>query len=83
MLPDQCATSRCSCPLGRSLRRPWPESVAQTALYSKNDGLVDWRYCLTGKPDVDIEVHGTHLGFPFSAEVYEHIARRLAEARGK
>ena len=75
----QCGTSHCQCSFGRSLGRRWPETVRQTAVYSKSDGLVDWRYCLSGKPEVDIEVVGTHLGLPFNAGVFAHIARRLAD----
>ncbi len=77
-VPRECASSACRCDFGQSLNRRWPRSVRQTAVFSKCDGLVDWRYCLTGKPEVDIEVVGTHLGLPFNAKVYLHIAERLA-----
>jgi triacylglycerol lipase len=73
-----CASSRCHCAFGRSLGERWPRSVRQTAVYSKCDGLVDWRYCLSGKPDIDVEVVGTHLGLPVNAAVFRHIADRLA-----
>ena len=78
-VPVQCASSRCGCTFGRSLGQQWPRSVRQTAVYTKCDGLVDWRYCLSGKPDIDIEIVGTHLGLPFNATVFRHIAVRLAE----
>jgi triacylglycerol lipase len=81
-VPGQCASSRCGCTFGRSLGQPWPRSVRQTAVYTKCDGLVDWRYCLSGKPKIDVEVVGTHLGLPFNARVYGHIAVRLAAPRG-
>ena len=77
-VPGECASSRCRCAFGRSLGRPWPGSVRQTAVYSKCDGMVDWRYCLSGKPNIDVEVAGTHLGLPFNAGVFWHIAVRLA-----
>ncbi len=76
--PQGCATSRCSCAFARSLRRKWPTSVAQTAIYTREDGIVDWRYCRTGDPKVDIEVGGTHLGLIFNSTTYLHIAERLA-----
>ena len=76
-----CATSRCQCAFGRSLSRQWPRSVRQTAVYTKCDGIVDWRYCLSGKPDIDVEVVGTHIGLPFNATVYAQIAQRLAAPR--
>jgi len=76
--PPGCATSRCSCPFARSLRRKWPTSVAQTAIYTRADGIVDWRYCRTGDPTVDVEVGGTHLGLIFNSTTYLCIAERLA-----
>lgn len=77
-LPAGCGTSRCPCVFGQSLTGRWPKSVLQTAIYSPNDGLVDWRHCLTGREGVDAEVQATHLGMPFTLAVYEQIARRLA-----
>lgn len=79
-LPAVCGTSRCCCSFGRSLTRRWPKSVRQTAVFSAIDGLVDWRYCLTGKKVVDIEVQSSHLGMVINPEVYEQIARRLVPA---
>ncbi len=79
--PIECASSRCHCGFARSLTRPWPRSVRQTAVFSKCDGMVDWRYCLSGKPEIDVEVVGTHLGMPFNARVFGRIAERLAGAR--
>jgi triacylglycerol lipase len=77
-LPAGCGTSRCPCAFGQSLTGKWPKSVLQTAIYSPNDGLVDWRHCLTGREGVDVEVQATHLGMPFNMAVYEQIALRLA-----
>ncbi len=77
-LPEHCATSRCTCAFGRSLRRQWPQSVAQTAIYTQEDGVVDWRYCVTGRSKVDIEVHGTHIGLIFNSAAYMYIAKCLA-----
>jgi len=82
-VPWECASSRCHCAFGRSLGQRWPRSVRQTAVYTKCDGVVDWRYCLSGKPNIDIEVVGTHLGLPFNASVFRHIAVRLAAPRGR
>lgn len=77
-VPRECASSRCRCDFGRSLGRRWPRSVRQTTVYTKCDGIVDWRYCVSGKRDVDVEVVGTHIGLPVNARVFWHIAQRLA-----
>jgi triacylglycerol lipase len=82
-VPKACATSRCSCDFARYLRRKWPRSVAQNAVYSREDGIVDWRYCRTGDPKVDIEVCGTHSGLIFNSTTYLCIAERLAAVSPK
>ncbi len=81
--PQGCATSRCSCAFARSLRRKWPRSVVQTAIYTRADGIVDWRYCRTGDPRVDVEVSGTHIGLICNSATYLCIAERLATASRK
>jgi len=78
VLPD-CYTPRCTCAFLSSLRGETPASIAQTAIYTKDDGIVDWRYCRTGDPDIDVEVPGTHVGLVFNPSVYTIIAERLAE----
>jgi triacylglycerol lipase len=78
MLPGGCGTSRCTCAFGRSLRRRWPRHVRQTAIYTRTDGIVDWRYCLTGESECDIEVAGTHVGLIVNSCVYRHLAHRMA-----
>ena len=77
----QCYTSRCTCNFLDSLRRNVPESVLETAIYTRSDGIVDWHYCLTGNPDSDFEVPGTHIGLSFNSSAYAIIANRLAHAR--
>jgi len=55
-------------------------SVMETAIYTRSDGIADWRYCTTGDPNNDFEVPGTHIGLAFNASAYAVIARRLAGA---
>lgn len=77
VLPN-CYTTRCTCDFVSSLRGDFPKSVRQTAIYTKSDGILDWRVCLTGDPDVDVEVSATHIGMAFSPLVYSVVANRLA-----
>jgi pimeloyl-ACP methyl ester carboxylesterase len=76
----ECYTPRCTCDFLNSLRRTFPPSIPQTAIYTRDDGIVDWRYCRTGDRDSDFEVPGTHIGLVFNASAYSIIASRLAEA---
>lgn len=80
VLPD-CYTGRCTCNFLDSLRRDLPASVAETAIYTRTDGVVDWQYCITDDPAVDCEVPGTHIGLAFNPAVYDIIADRLARAQ--
>jgi triacylglycerol lipase len=80
VLPD-CYTGRCTCDFLESLQRSMPGSVVETAVYTEDDGVVDWRYCRTDQPDADFSVSGTHVGLVFNASVYAIIAARLAQAR--
>lgn len=76
-VPEECYSGFCQCETLLALRQPFPESVPQTAIFTKKDGVVDWRFCVTGDPHVDIEVGGTHVGLVFNPEVYRHIADHL------
>jgi pimeloyl-ACP methyl ester carboxylesterase len=80
VLPD-CYTGRCTCNFLDSLRRDVPRSVLQTAIYTRHDGIVDWRFCITNRADVDFEVPGTHIGMAFNPTAYTIVAERLAMAQ--
>jgi len=73
-----CYTSRCTCAFLEALRGDFPKSVRQTAIYTKADGILDWRTCRTGDPSIDFEVSATHTGLVFSPIVYSVVAQRLA-----
>ena len=73
-----CYTARCTCNFLESLMGKFPKSVRQTAIYSKSDGIMEWRVCRTGDPRVDLEVSSTHMGFVCSPLVYKVVAERLA-----
>jgi triacylglycerol lipase len=80
VLPD-CYTGRCTCNFVDSLKRNVPDSMLETAIYTRDDGIVDWRYCMTRNPKVDFEVPGTHIGMAFNPSAYSIIAERLAKAQ--
>jgi triacylglycerol lipase len=79
VLPD-CYTGRCTCNFVDSLKRDVPDSMLQTAIYTRHDGIVNWRYCMTRDPKADFEVPGTHIGMAFNPLAYTIVAERLAKA---
>ena len=77
----ECYTGFCECGAVGSLAKPFPDSIAQTAIFTKQDGIVDWRFCINDDPSTDYEVAGTHVGLVFNAYVYKLIASRLSAVR--
>ncbi len=77
---SECYSGLCSCDFFDSLRRPLRKSIIGAAIYTKSDGVVDWRCCVNGDPETDIEVQGTHVGLVFNPQVYRHVAGVLASA---
>jgi hypothetical protein len=80
VLPD-CYTGRCTCNFVDSLKRDVPDTMLETAIYTRDDGIVDWHYCMTRNPEVDFEVPGTHIGMAFNPSAYSIVADRLAKAQ--
>lgn len=80
VLPE-CYTARCTCEFVNSLLCEMDTPVMQTAIYTRDDGIADWRYCRTGEANCDFEVTGTHIGMIFNPSVYTIIGTRLADAQ--
>jgi pimeloyl-ACP methyl ester carboxylesterase len=76
--PPNCYTGYCKCGLVAAMQEPYPDCVPLLAIYTKADGVVDWRYCMSAFHDKNCEVAGTHTGLAFNAAVYRHLARFLA-----
>ena len=74
-----CYTGYCDCDAVAALQIPCPHAIRHTAVYTKTDGIVDWRVCMNDDPSTNVEVQSTHIGLVFNPWVYELIANRLAE----
>jgi len=59
---------------------PNPAPVPTTAIYSKQDGVVPWQFCMEEQENEihqNIEVTGSHLGYAVNHQVLEIVADRL------
>jgi len=59
---------------------PIPAPVPTTAIYTKEDGIVPWKYCMEEVEDAihqNIQVRGSHLGLGVNLSVFEIIEDRL------
>lgn len=77
-----CFSGQCDCKPVSSLQSGLPNQVPLTAIYTKTDGVVDWKYCISKKAEDNIEVKGTHIGLAFNPAVYSIIAKNLS-GKGK
>jgi pimeloyl-ACP methyl ester carboxylesterase len=80
LLRNACLDGPCCEPLRESLRAPLPDDVGYVSIYSRNDGIVDWRACLDPGAR-HVEVDATHLGMGFHAPTYRAIAAALRDFR--
>ena len=74
--PD-CYTGYCECPFVAAVRSTFPEDVPQLAIFTRTDGVVDWRFSRHADPALNAEVRGTHCGLVFNAQVYRRLGSFL------
>lgn len=81
LLSLSCLRGGCCEPFRSALTGPFPSTVSYVALYSRSDGIVDWRACLDPEAQRRIEVWASHCGMGLNAGVYEQVAATLAAFR--
>jgi pimeloyl-ACP methyl ester carboxylesterase len=69
-----CLRGTCCSEFRDQLRAP--VEVPYVALYSRTDGIVNWRSCLDPHAEL-VEVRASHLGMGLNAEVYAELANAL------
>jgi pimeloyl-ACP methyl ester carboxylesterase len=74
----RCLRGDCCERFRAALAGPFPDDVRWTALYSRTDGVVDWRACLDPQADDLVEVRASHIGMALNAQVYAEVAAALA-----
>jgi triacylglycerol lipase len=77
LLSWRCLRGECCAPFRAALAGPFPTDVGYVALYSRSDGIVDWRSCIDPDADACVEVHGSHCGMSLNPEAYRAIGRAL------
>jgi triacylglycerol lipase len=73
---SECADGACCAEFRKLLEAPLDSDLATLAVYSRTDGIVDWRACLD--PDARcVEVDGSHCGMAVNAGVYRELEELL------
>ena len=63
----------------RDREAPFPPELPFVSMWSRTDGIVDWRACRDPGAE-DVELPGTHLGLAASAPAYRAIAAALGRS---
>src|SRR3954451_3974412 len=72
-----CGTGAC-CEESRALAaEDFPAGVGFVSVYSRSDGIVDWRSCLHPAAS-NVAVNASHVGMAVHGETYRVVARSLA-----
>jgi pimeloyl-ACP methyl ester carboxylesterase len=80
VLRPACATGSCCERFRDDLAAVWPSGVGLVSVYSRRDGVVDWRACLDRRGD-NVEVNASHCGMILDPETYTIIRSALEEFR--
>lgn len=79
----RCLRGACCADFRAQIGGEFPPEVGYVALYSRSDGIVDWRACLDPAAE-QVEVRASHVGMGLNASVYAEIGHALAAfARGE
>jgi hypothetical protein len=80
MLSTRCADGACCAQYRADLSAPPPPGIRAVAIYSRSDGIVDWRACLDPLAE-RMEVESSHCGMAVNTEVYGVLERVLHSSK--
>jgi pimeloyl-ACP methyl ester carboxylesterase len=76
LMSEDCVAGACARQSFDESRRPIPPTVAFTAIYSRRDGIVDWRACIDPLATA-VEVTTSHIGMAIDPRVIDHVVTAL------
>ncbi len=77
MMGEDCTSGECARESWEQARQRLDASVQFTSVFSRRDGIVDWRGCLDPQART-VEVGTSHVGMAFDPIVLDIVARALA-----
>ncbi|MDX6664093.1 MAG: triacylglycerol lipase, partial [Solirubrobacteraceae bacterium] len=72
----RCLNGECCGQAREDAAAPFPDGVGFVSVFSRSDGIVDWRSCLDPAAE-QVEVGASHIGMSAHAETYRVIGRSL------
>jgi triacylglycerol lipase len=80
LMGQDCTSGACARSSWEQARAPLARSTAFTSVFSRRDGVVDWRSCLDPRAKT-VEVTTSHFGMAFDPVVLDVVAQTLADNR--
>jgi len=80
LMSEDCVGGSCARASFDEARSPLPDGVSFTAVYSRRDGIVDWRACVDPLA-VPVEVTASHTGLAFDPRVADVVVAALTRSR--
>ena len=80
LFKHSCRNGDCCTSFWDDLEKPVPDEVGFLSVYSRSDGIVDWRACLDPSAE-HVEIRSSHCGMAVNADAYRAIADALAAFR--
>lgn len=75
-----CRNGKCCKRFWEDMRADFPSRVGYLSIYSRSDGIVDWRACLDPAAEHE-EIQASHCGMAVSAQSYRAVAAALERFR--
>ena len=72
-----CLDGDCCASFWEELAGPLPDDVPLVSVYSKSDGIVDWRSCLDPDATELLEIDASHCGMAVSRSAWRAVAEGL------
>jgi triacylglycerol lipase len=72
-----CLDGECCASFWADLSAPLAPDVGFVAVYSRSDGIVDWRACLDPAADEQVEIGASHCGMAVSPAAWRAVAKSL------
>jgi triacylglycerol lipase len=79
LMSEDCVAGSCARTSFDEARAPLADDVAFTAIYSRRDGIVDWRACIDPLAAA-VEVSVSHTGMAFDPRVADAVLAALRPA---
>lgn len=82
LMGEDCTTGGCALKMWDESRKPLPDGFPFTAVYSKRDGIADWRACIDPAGQ-SWEVRTSHVGMALDPDVLDIVVEALGAIQAR